>query len=233
MAVIDVDWTLLVATSAESLLLNFLREKKLLNWRQVLRSLDYSARSFPHGLIESFLKNKYYLSGLNVDMLTGRMDQFYEQWVKPKIAVSMLETIHRLKSEHYHIILLSGTLDFLTKVLCDKLELHAGIGSALEIRNQKFTGRMTGIYPIHNGKVHLLHRYLKGQPVDWQASCAFGDSYWDIPLLNLVGHPVAVHPDVALRKEAKRRGWSVESRQVEIRNPLQRVWIESVYRRSM
>ena len=40
------------------------------------------------------------------------------------------------------------------------------------------------------------------------ADChAYGDSISDLPLLELVGHPVAVNADFRLAREARRRGW--------------------------
>ncbi|MGB9880172.1 MAG: HAD family hydrolase, partial [Anaerolineae bacterium] len=36
------------------------------------------------------------------------------------------------------------------------------------------------------------------------------DSHSDLPLLELVGHPVAVNPDPRLKRVAQKRGWPVE-----------------------
>ena len=38
---------------------------------------------------------------------------------------------------------------------------------------------------------------------------AYSDSANDLPMLSLVGHAVAVNPDSALRREARRRNWEV------------------------
>ncbi len=38
---------------------------------------------------------------------------------------------------------------------------------------------------------------------------AYSDSISDLPLLEAVGHPTAVNPDRALRREAQQRGWPV------------------------
>lgn len=35
------------------------------------------------------------------------------------------------------------------------------------------------------------------------------DSVNDLPMLELVGHPVAINPDPGLRAEARRRGWEI------------------------
>ena len=48
---------------------------------------------------------------------------------------------------------------------------------------------------------------------------AYSDSVTDLPMLAAVGHPVAVNPDKALRREAMSRGWPVQdfSRPVSLR----------------
>ena len=42
-----------------------------------------------------------------------------------------------------------------------------------------------------------------------ERSFAYSDSATDIPMLEAVGHPYAVNPDRALRKEAVAREWPV------------------------
>ena len=45
----------------------------------------------------------------------------------------------------------------------------------------------------------------------WPSCYAYSDSITDLPMLEAVGHPAAVNPDRALRKEAIQRGWQVLS----------------------
>jgi phosphoserine phosphatase len=45
--------------------------------------------------------------------------------------------------------------------------------------------------------------------VDLSRSYAYGDSYSDRPLLEAVGHPVAVNPDPQLYRHAKSKQWPV------------------------
>ena len=38
----------------------------------------------------------------------------------------------------------------------------------------------------------------------------YTDSITDLPLLEAVGHPIAVNPDARLRRVARQRGWLIE-----------------------
>ena len=61
-----------------------------------------------------------------------------------------------------------------------------------------------------------LAAWARGGPptehdVDLEASCFYTDSYNDLPMLERVGRPVAVNPDMRLGRHARRRGWAIES----------------------
>jgi hypothetical protein len=45
--------------------------------------------------------------------------------------------------------------------------------------------------------------------IDLEASYAYSDSATDIPMMDAVGHPVAVNPDRVLARMAKEREWDV------------------------
>lgn len=53
--------------------------------------------------------------------------------------------------------------------------------------------------------------------LDLAASYAYSDSVTDIPMLEAVGHPVAVNPDRALRATALTRGWEVRDFSLPVR----------------
>ena len=86
------------------------------------------------------------------------------------------------------------------------LELEHAIGSSLEVRDNRYTGRLVGPFCFgeHKARRVLAHVALQGRAVDWKASYAYGDRIYDLALLALVGHPVAVYPDAALRTVAGR-----------------------------
>jgi len=75
-------------------------------------------------------------------------------------------------------------------------------------------GRLTGeIEPpacYGSGKVVWAERFAAEQGVDLSASTFYTDSISDLPLLERVAHPVAVNPDLRLRRLARRRGWPIE-----------------------
>ena len=85
------------------------------------------------------------------------------------------------------------------------------IGTKIEFKNGRYTGRI--IPPVITGadKDRYAREYFssKGIDVDWDASYAYADSFTDTGLLNMVGHPVAVHPDAKLYSLAQTRNWEI------------------------
>jgi len=58
-------------------------------------------------------------------------------------------------------------------------------------------------------KADCVAELAAGLGIDLPASWAYSDSATDLPMLEAVGHPVAVNPDKALRDLAGARGWPV------------------------
>ena len=83
------------------------------------------------------------------------------------------------------------------------------IGGELEVRD----GRYTGFMARRRWWGRPAPRGCAATPpegVDLKHSYAYADSYSDLPLLRAVGNPVAVSPDSALYRYARRRRWPIE-----------------------
>lgn len=90
---------------------------------------------------------------------------------------------------------------------------HA-IGSPVEFRDGRYTGRMTAPPCIDAQKAVYAQTYFaeQGISVDYTTSFAYADSYSDLGMFELVGRPVAVYPDRALMALAVQRNWEIIGR---------------------
>ncbi|MEV6320931.1 HAD-IB family hydrolase [Nocardia sp. NPDC051787] len=70
------------------------------------------------------------------------------------------------------------------------------------------TGYPDGKTLWRNGKADAVTEFAAAQGVDLERSYAYADAIADLPLLSLVGHPVAVNPDDALAEIADRHRWA-------------------------
>ena len=90
-------------------------------------------------------------------------------------------------------------------------------------------GRYTGeveLYCYGPAKARILAEVAERDGIDLAGSYAYSDSATDVPMLEAVGHPVAVNPDRELARYAGVAGWEVVhfTHRVPLR---ERVWMPS------
>jgi hypothetical protein len=78
-----------------------------------------------------------------------------------------------------------------------------------EVRDGYYTGQLDGDLMHGTAKVGAISRLAAVEGLDLSRCSAYSDSINDLPMLSTVGHPVAVNPDAALRREARRNDWEV------------------------
>jgi HAD superfamily hydrolase (TIGR01490 family) len=97
--------------------------------------------------------------------------------------------------------------------IVEPLALHLGAHEALaSIARVDADGRYTGEldrYAYGPEKASLIRWLAARDGLDLDRSWAYSDSATDIPMLETVGHPIAVNPDRALRRTAEKRDWEI------------------------
>ena len=111
-----------------------------------------------------------------------------------------------LSAGHFCLVL-SASPQEVVDVVTERLGLHPGIGTRAEVRDGHYTGGLEGDLCYGSGKLVRLRESIG--LVDLGDAWAYADSSSDRPLLDAVGHPVAINPDRGLRRHANRHGWPV------------------------
>jgi HAD superfamily hydrolase (TIGR01490 family) len=107
------------------------------------------------------------------------------------------------------------------------LARHFGVAGVIATRARIEDGRYTGeleFYCAGDAKAEAIRSLAERMGIDLQGSYAYSDSIADLPMLEEVGHPVAVNPDRDLRKQADERGWDIRDfrRPVRLRTRIAR-----------
>lgn len=89
------------------------------------------------------------------------------------------------------------------------LGLEGAIATRSEIADGMYTGRLDGPFVYGPGKAEAIEKLAADQGYDLRLCYGYSDSSSDLPMLELVGHPVAVNPDRSLEEVAHRRGWPI------------------------
>ncbi|HEV2888460.1 MAG TPA: HAD family phosphatase [Jatrophihabitans sp.] len=105
--------------------------------------------------------------------------------------------------------LVTATPEELARIIARRLGLTGALGTRAEEQDGLFTGRLIGELLHGEAKAAAVRDLALRGGLDLAQCAAYSDSINDIPMLSLVGRPVAVNPDSALRDEARRRGWEI------------------------
>jgi HAD superfamily hydrolase (TIGR01490 family) len=93
--------------------------------------------------------------------------------------------------------------------LAATLGMTGAIATKGKVVDGYYTDQLDGPFVYGQGKVTAILELSADRGYDLVASYAYSDSISDLPMLEAVGHPVAVNPDRELEKIAHDRGWPV------------------------
>jgi HAD superfamily hydrolase (TIGR01490 family) len=133
-----------------------------------------------------------------------------EQYVQPLVRPDVMARLRDHQAAGHRVIIVSGTLAPLLAEIGRQLGVEETVGTPLVLRAGRYTGACE--LPVCQGpnKVLRLEAYLhSSDSVLWPQSYAYADSFTDLPLLERVGHPVAVYPDSQLAAHARSQGWEI------------------------
>jgi len=120
---------------------------------------------------------------------------------------SSLDLIQKSRDAGHEIVLVSGALDLILSLVADYVGGATTIGNRLEIKEGIATGKL--LKPVIAGpeKARVIREHARKNGHDLDECFAFSDSYSDVPMLSVVGHPAAVNPDRRLALLAKAYSW--------------------------
>jgi len=123
----------------------------------------------------------------------------------------MLTLIKWHQEQGHAVIVVSGGFQPFLIEVARLLGTNRTVGTALEVVDDCYTGRLAGPFCHGNDRVHLVRHFIEvsGLDVDLSSSYAYGDRVQDIPMLEMVGHPVAAYPEKKLLSYANQKGWNV------------------------
>ncbi|HEX3736115.1 MAG TPA: HAD-IB family hydrolase [Solirubrobacterales bacterium] len=149
------------------------------------------------------------------DLITGvpaktieRMGPEVMAAILPRVYPQMLEEVHAHQDAGRPTFIVSAAGNDVVETLAMVLGMEGGIGTRYEVDAEgRFTGRLDGPFVYGPGKVTAMEEFARQHGIDLAASYAYSDSISDLPMLRVVGNPVAVNPDPPLAAIAKEEGW--------------------------
>jgi HAD superfamily hydrolase (TIGR01490 family) len=145
--------------------------------------------------------------GMSEDRLVVLADEVFEKVLKPSFYPPALDLVQKSRDAGHEIVLVSGALDLILKLLADHIGGATIIGNRLEMKDGIATGKIQRPVIAGPEKARAVRDHARANGHDLDECFAFSDSYSDVPMLSVVGHPAAVNPDKRLELLAKAYSW--------------------------
>ena len=158
--------------------------------------------------------------GWDSDRVRRIVRETLDQVVEPILFAEALDLIEQHQAAGRLVFLISASPSEIVEPLGDYLGVDGAIASrAVVDDDNRYTGAMA-FYCYGPYKADAMRDLARERQIDLAASYAYSDSYTDLPMLEVVGHPVAVNPDRVLARLARERGWPAVQfvRPVRLRN---------------
>ena len=148
--------------------------------------------------------------GWNQTHIRALIEETLDEVIDPIIYAEALELIGEHRAAGRRVYLVSASPEEVVVPLARHLGVDQAIATRARLDDE---GRYTGeveFYAFGPFKAQAMRNEAQIRGIDLEASYAYSDSATDLPMLEAVGHPVAVNPDRELLKAAQRNGWDIE-----------------------
>ena len=132
-----------------------------------------------------------------------------DEVIAPHVFAEALAVIDDHRRSGHRVVIVSSSPEEVVRPLARHIGLHEVIATRSRVdANGRYTGEIE-FYAYGPRKAEAVVDYAARNDIPLPDSYAYSDSATDLPMLEAVGHPVAVNPDRELRNAARERGWDI------------------------
>ena len=149
------------------------------------------------------------VAGKSVAEIVAYGEEIYDELMERRIWSGTRALAQQHLDVGQRVWLVTATPVELARIIAARLGLTGALGTVSEVEDGRYTGRLVG-EPLHGpAKAEAVRALAEREGLDLSRCTAYSDSHNDVPMLEAVGHAVAVNPDATLREAARDRGWDV------------------------
>ena len=210
-AFFDMDNTVLRGSSGR-LYLQYLRSKGYLSWQRWL-AVTWQVGLYVTGITDFprlMARLMAQVAGAD-EAETWRISEAWSrEMLRGFIAEAARERITWHRQQGHRVAIVSASTPYAVAPVAHDLGLgNDYLATRLEVISGRFTGKVIAPACYGPGKVTLVRAYSAQHKLDLAESYFYTDSHHDLPLLEAVGHPIAVNPSRRLKAIATKRRWPV------------------------
>jgi HAD superfamily hydrolase (TIGR01490 family) len=169
----------------------------------------YQASGADHDQME---RMRHYLSRMAAGWDAQQVRDIVATTLSELIAPLVYEEATALIAEHHaagrDVVIVSASGSEVVEPIGAMLGADHVVATRMVIDDGRYSGDIE-FYAYGENKAAAIRGLAEEFGYNLDESYAYSDSATDLPMLKTVGHPYAVNPDKALRREATAQGWPV------------------------
>ena len=150
-----------------------------------------------------------FIAGHTVSELEELSLEIFDEAMAPRIWPGTRAQAQLHLDEGKRVWLVTAAPIEIASIIARRLGLTGAMGTVAERDGGVYTGRLVGDLLHGQAKAEAIRALAAREGLDLSRCSAYSDSYNDLPMLSLVGDPVAINPDARLRSHARANGWQV------------------------
>ncbi len=207
-AFFDLDLTLLRVNAGKLWVRSEYRRGRITRLQAARAGVWIAAYHLGYDKMESVLLDAIAtLAGQTEEQLRADSYAFFLREVAHQVRPGARPVIEEHRAAGDSIALLTSSSLYLCEPVQQALAIPHALCNRFELRDGRFTGKPELPLCFGAGKLTYARRLAERLGADLKDCSFYTDSWSDLPVLDAVGRPVAVHPDPRLARVAKERGW--------------------------
>jgi HAD superfamily hydrolase (TIGR01490 family) len=209
-AFFDLDHTLLNGANGNMVVIFMVKTRRLgveAAWKAIKFTVLYRLNRLPREEVYRWTFRE--CGKYTIDELVHLLDEAYELYIMPRLFKEGEEYIADHKDRGHRTVIATAAGEYISEKVRVQLGADDKIAAMAPVRDGRLTDELCRPVPFGEGKETLARSYAAERGIDLGECYFYSDSMADLPLLEAVGHPVAVNPQKKLKTIAAREGWTV------------------------
>lgn len=209
-AFFDLDGTIIATHSVkdffiERLVTGKVQSEEVLDMATLMVKYLFKTQDFEDGL-RSSVRN---MCGMDESEFIELAEKVCDERLTPQVFPEVKAIIRAHRKKGHTLVVVTSASRYQVGPLARDLGIQNVICTELKVRGGKFTGELNGEPCYGRTKLKAARKFSRDNRVTMKKSYFYSNGSEDLPLLENVGHPVAIAPDSRLQKAARLRGWPI------------------------
>ena len=136
--------------------------------RNIAQPIQKFYQDYIEGTLDATEYNEFvaqFLSSLPMDRLHELREDYIKSEIEPHIRPKAMEVLCQHVEKGHEVVIISATNDFVVSAIAKRFGIEGAnvLSTPLEIKNERYTGKLTDKPNFKEGKIYHLNKWLEKQ----------------------------------------------------------------------